>query len=529
MDGVSPPLGARSPVAALGRMPTGAKVFLILSGALLPLAVIAFFATLQTTRTADLETRARVGVAAHESARALRVELNGDMTVLRGVLEQIGADPGDTGGCARAEGLFAQQGAEGAGFAVRGRKGELLCGSDLQVDIAPPDEPGRVAAHIIAGRGLSLHVLAPSGATATAYFPIAVLRAVGRPSGFMPSYGATLRQGDDRLALETLAASGALDRREREPADIGLDGLKLEMEAHSAPITSPLILALLLPVLMWAAAAGIAWFVVDGLLIRPLRRLRAAALGFKPGEVIDPKRFGHLPAQEIRDLGDTFRDISRMVQLHESDMAAGLARQTRLTREVHHRVKNNLQVIGSLINFHARGAKTREASEAYAAIQRRVDALAVVHRYHYAELEENRGVELRSVIGELASNIRATAPETNAGLGITLAIEPLLVTQDVAVAVAFLITELVELAINVSPTAQIRISVKADSEPAAELTRAVLRVSSSALVETPELEALLETRYGRVIGGLVRQLRTRLHHDPLVGAYETGISITGRV
>jgi two-component sensor histidine kinase len=345
----------------------------------------------------------------------------------------------------------------------------------------------------------------------------------------MPSYAATLRHGDAKLVLEALATTGPLDRRERERIDIGLDGLVLEMEVRSAPITSPLIVALLLPVLMWASAAGIAWFVVDGLLIRPLRRLRAAALGFKPGEVIDPKRFGHLPAQEIRELGDTFRDISRMVQLHESDMAAGLARQTRLTREVHHRVKNNLQVIGSLINFHARGARTREASEAYAAIQRRVDALAVVHRYHYAELEENRGVELRSVIGELASNIRATAPETSTGLGITLAIEPLLVTQDVAVAVAFLITELVELAINMSPTAQIRISVKADVEPDKDLTRALLRVSSSALVETPELEALLDTRYGRVIGGLVRQLRTRLHHDPLVGAYEAGISVTGRV
>ena len=86
---------------------------------------------------------------------------------------------------------------------------------------------------------------------------------------------------------------------------------------------------------------------------------------------------------------------------------------------MHHRVKNNLQVIASLINFHARGAKSAEASAAYASIQRRVDALAVVHRHHFAEMEENRGLELRSVIGELASNIRATAPERSAGLGIT--------------------------------------------------------------------------------------------------------------
>src|SRR3546814_11954106 len=51
----------------------------------------------------------------------------------------------------------------------------------------------------------------------------------------------------------------------------------------------------------------------------------------------------------------------------------------------------NLQVISSLINFHARGARTAEVVTAYASIQRRVDALAVVHRNHFAEMEENRG------------------------------------------------------------------------------------------------------------------------------------------
>jgi hypothetical protein len=109
----------------------------------------------------------------------------------------------------------------------------------------------------------------------------------------------------------------------------------------------------------------------------------------------------------------------------------------------------------------------------------------VVHRHHYAELEENRGLELRSVIGELAANIRATAPEQRGGLGITLEIEPLLVNQDVAIAVAFLITEIVELAVNCNPTTHVRISIKGGEEP----DRAVLRVSSPALVESADWRA----------------------------------------
>jgi len=287
-----------------------------------------------------------------------------------------------------------------------------------------------------------------------------------------------IKDGGDQLVLRALPNGGPLARRETQTADLGVDSLKLQMQIPSAPITSPLIIATVLLVLMWLAAAAIGWFVVDRLLIRPLRRLRTIVGQYRPGEVIDISGLGQVPAQEICELGETFRDISRTVQLHEADLAEGLVRQTRLTREVHHRVKNNLQVIASLINFHARGAKSSEASEAYASIQRRVDALAVVHRHHYAEMEENRGLELRSVIGELASNIRATAPEHAARIGIALEIEPFLVTQDVAVAVAFLLTELVELAISCNPAAQVRISVKAGADP----DRAVLRVNSPSLV-----------------------------------------------
>ena len=197
----------------------------------------------------------------------------------------------------------------------------------------------------------------------------------------------------------------------------------------AAPITSSLVIAMLLPLLMWAAAAGIGWFVVDRLLIRPLRRLRSSVASFMPGEVIEPNALGSLPAQEIRELGETFRAISRTVALHEAGLAEGLVRQTKLTREVHHRVKNNLQVISSLINFHARGAPSPDATAAYASIQRRVDALAVVHRNHFAEMEENRGLNLEPVIGELAANIRATAPRSVARMGIILDIDPFLVNS----------------------------------------------------------------------------------------------------
>lgn len=511
-----------SPLGAIARMPTGTKVLFSLSAALLPLALIAFFASLQATRVADQEVRARLRIAIEESARSLRSELAFELRELRRALP---ATPDQVPNCGRLAGVFEPQAASGIRYAMLDPAGRLLCGTPIASSRGGPSVPGESDVRLIAGQGIQIEVAGATGDVARAFFPTAFLAVAAEPSAMAGDYGIVLTGANDEIELRQPSNDRVFGRRETQQVPVGLQDLALRMNIASAPITSSAILSAILPFVMWLLAAGIAWFVVDRLLIRPLRRLRTTVSAYQPGELIDPVTGSDIPAQEIRALGDTFRELSRTVQLHESDLAEGLSRQTKLTREVHHRVKNNLQVIASLINFHARGAVAPEALAAYASIQRRVDSLAVVHRHHYAGFEETRGIELRPVIGELASNIRATAREDQP-VGITLDLEPLLVSQDSAVAVAFLITEIVELAMNCSPHAQVRISLK---EVAGEQGRATLRVSSPALVDGPEFARLNDSRYGRVIGGLVRQLRSRLHHDPLVGAFELQIGITGRV
>jgi len=507
----------------LARWPTGAKLFLILSLALLPLALIAVFATLRVTQIADTELRSHLRVAAAESSRSISIELVGDMTALRVAVDALTLDPRDAPSCARVQGVFAQQAVAGAEFGIFDGGGHLICGRDFTGARRDTDDTSAsgLSAHFIEGRGLVLR-LGDRGVSGAAFFPRAFLTKIGRPSGFSSEYGATLVDADDRLELVPLKRERALERREAIREELGIADLALEMQVRSAPVGSPLILALALPLLMWGAAAAIAWFVVDRLLITPLRTLRSSIAAYAPGDEPDAEVYRALPAQELRDLGDTFRALSRTVAIHEAGLAEGLVRQTKLTREVHHRVKNNLQVISSLINFHARGAKSPEASQAYNSIQRRVDALAVVHRYHFAEMEENRGVSMRSVCGELASNLRATAPE-HMHIGIALEIDPLYVTQDVAVPVAFLITELVELAMTCDPSAQLRITVRGGPEP----DRALLRITSRALVDSDCLRDGLKNRFGRVVEGLTRQLRSTLQHDPLTGAYEVKITTIG--
>ena len=132
--------GRFAPASALARLPTGAKLFLILSAALLPLALITLLATLQTTRNADGDARARLRLAASESSRALGIELIGDVTALRVALNMLDADAATAPDAPARRGVFAQQAPQGTRFQIVDRQGRLLCGATLPAgsDVAPP-------------------------------------------------------------------------------------------------------------------------------------------------------------------------------------------------------------------------------------------------------------------------------------------------------------------------------------------------------------------------------------------------------
>ena len=74
-------------------------------------------------------------------------------------------------------------------------------------------------------------------------------------------------------------------------------------------------------------------------------------------------------------------------------------------------MKNNLQVVASLINIHGRSAETAGCARGLCVISRRVGALSIVHRNHFAEMEENRGIALRPLLSELAAELRAGPPK----------------------------------------------------------------------------------------------------------------------
>jgi two-component system, sensor histidine kinase PdtaS len=505
---------------AFGRLSTGIKMLIILSGALLPLGLIALFASIESAQTNQLNRESEARLMASESARVLSAAIGNAALGLRGALGSFGGVTPDQGACRRTLDTLAMAQRVDATFALFDTQGRRLCATQnfsANRLRAPAPEIGTEVKLLPAENSLRFSV-ANGPLIGVGDLPRDAIADATRPQIASGSYHILLHQGDALVDLGSSGPPRALSRPLSVITPVAGGQLALEMEVSTTPIGALDVLLILLPLLMWVAAAIIGWLVVDRLLLRPLAQMQRAISTYNvgAGPLVLPTLT--TPAQELRGLGEAFRGVTAKLAVHEADLERSLAHQTRLTREVHHRVKNNLQVVSSLINIHARGARGKEAAGAYASIQRRVDALAVVHRNHYAELEENRGVGLRSLIGELASNLRATAPAEAAHMAITLELMPAFASQDVAVPVSFLITELVERAMAGDPRGTIAVRLRPTERP----DRAELSIIAPGLKQS---EGDTSERFGRVIEGLSRQLRTPLVRDEAKGSFTIEIAI----
>lgn len=97
-------------------------------------------------------------------------------------------------------------------------------------------------------------------------------------------------------------------------------------------------------------------------------------------------------------------EIEQEVKRRTADLEEALQARTLLLHEVDHRVKNNLNMIGSLIRLQARGIGDPVMAARLETMLERVDALAMVHRQLYQADDLSRfdlGAFARSLVGDV--------------------------------------------------------------------------------------------------------------------------------
>ena len=108
-------------------------------------------------------------------------------------------------------------------------------------------------------------------------------------------------------------------------------------------------------------------------------------------DIHDQKEAAKLLEEKVRERTLELETSYKLLQSKEESLRQSLAERDTLFREVHHRVKNNLQVISSLLRMHGQSlSKQPVAAAALEEARRRVMSMAMIHERLYAHQHMDR-------------------------------------------------------------------------------------------------------------------------------------------
>ncbi len=166
---------------------------------------------------------------------------------------------------------------------------------------------------------------------------------------------------------------------------------------------------LILPIFAVLIASLAIWMGTTRLILEWLEALRNLASQFAQGNFTgDPDSYAKAP-REIGLLSTDLHSMAKAIESRDNDLQAALDAKTALTHDIHHRVKNNLQIVSSLLNLQSSKISDPAAREALSQTRARIGALAQIHRLLYEESNDSDqgNVNIAHLLTALCSQLRA--------------------------------------------------------------------------------------------------------------------------
>ena len=319
--------------------------------------------------------------------------------------------------------------------------------------------------------GGGMVIAAPDGAdlVVAAFLPATWLKAAIAPDGAEPTAATWLIDGDGHLVASAGNVADALPQAEefaalttgRHSLTGGGSTAGHRYAYAAAPLGSNWRLLVALTAqpehkravqVLFARSAELGLLLLGGLVAVvlgadvafgvPLRRLSGAVRRWQAGAPFEPGSLVGAP-DEVQQLARSFADATAVLRQKQEELARAEQQQQLLVMEVHHRVKNNLQVIASLLNLQASRIRVPEARAEFQSARDRIRALATLHRHLYGESGWHT-INMRSFLTELCGQLFQAIGEPE-GNRIQLLIDApeLRISSDEAVPLALIVTEAV--------------------------------------------------------------------------------------
>lgn len=229
------------------------------------------------------------------------------------------------------------------------------------------------------------------------------------------------------------------------------------------------------------------------------------------------KRREFLTAIQLEQSNEKLRSQSE--ELNEKNLQLQLAIQERetLLKEIHHRVKNNLQIISSLLRLQEPQTAYRTANEILELNQTRIKTMSIIHEILYTN-ENLSQVNVDDYLGSLINHFKQLYGATSGHIQIELDCEPIDLPMDSLIPCGLIVNEAVtnsiKYAFNVnegSPKPLISIVVKQLN------TVCILEVNDNGIGFYPEREDLSKKIGLPLMKGLAQQLKGNIEINSVFG------------
>lgn len=138
------------------------------------------------------------------------------------------------------------------------------------------------------------------------------------------------------------------------------------------------------------------------------------------------------------ELDNVFKERNRLA----ARMKASLYEKELLLREIHHRVKNNMQVISSLLKIQARHIKDKQAAEKFKESQDRITSMSLIHEQLYQSNDLSR-IDFGSYVNKLVNSLRCSFGPSAEKIAVNIECEDIFLGIDVAIPLGLIVNELV--------------------------------------------------------------------------------------
>lgn len=329
-----------------------------------------------------------------------------------------------------------------------------------------------------------------------------------------------IRQSEGKYRALFEAASDAIFVHDSEGNIMEMNGRGAEIFGYSKPeIHSAKLFELLLPqgreparrALSEAMARGHARFEAD---------FRRKAGGTFPAEV----SLSLLVVENKKAVLNIVHDLTELKQA-EGQVKASLAEKETLLREIHHRVKNNMQIILSLIRLQMRKAGEERYASMLENTRNRIQSMALVHEQLYGSRDLSK-IDFGDYIKRLAASIFSSYGVGGNRITLRMELDQVFLNMDTAILCGMILNELVSNALKHAFPGRRRGEVRISLQRKAE-GRVLLRVGDNGCGMPPGIGVEGGTTLGLLlVNTLVEQIGGKLTVNAAEGT-EFGVSFRG--